>query len=208
MRFSLSPREYVFLVLLVATPVAMWYLVFKPQNDLTEVMMSQMQHMTEKLGQYEQVREMAVENVEGDIDQLEAAMAIINSRLPDSDELGQVVQEINELAANNNLAVIRMNPNKGENELTRALSSKFGSLWLRIELQGDFMNLYRFLQQMEVQPKRILRINYMKINTTRGAQVEPGTVNVDLQILTFYRLPQEDEEPKNQPATTDQNRSA
>lgn len=208
MKISLSPREGIFLLLLIATPVAMWYFVFKPQNELTNLMATEMQDMSEKLGQYEQVREVAVENVEGDIQKLQAAMAVMKTRLPRTNELGPVFKEINGLAARNHLAVIRLNPFDREDKLTQALASQVGSQWLRVELQGDFMNLYTFLQELEVESKRIMRIHQIKIIASRGSYIEPGTVNAELQILTFYRLPPKPEKKPEQPPNNTLNLSA
>lgn len=208
MKIALSPREYIFLLLLIATPAAMWYMVFKPQSELTNLLVEEMADMSDKLGRYEDVRQLAVDTVEDDIEQLDKALEIMNARLPDDDQVAQVLQELNAMARKNNLAVVLLTPTKRENDLTKALESRFGAQWFKVNLQGNFMDFYKFMQDLESQTERVLRVNEILVFATRGANFEPGTVNAELEIITFYRRPPATKEEPKKPADAIPERSA
>ena len=84
-------------------------------------------------------------------------------------------------------------------ELTEALSSRFGSQWVIVDLQGDFMGLYQFIQDIENQPRRIMRINKLTVTKLTGREGVEGTIKASFELITFFRLPPE---PKDKDKTS------
>lgn len=197
MNLSLSVREYVFLVLLVVTPVAMWYLVFRPQSEATDMMVSDIRAKSAKLEQIDAARQIAVNNVKEDIEQLKQAVAMVDSRLPDAEQTGRMMEDIDTLAKINNLIMMQITPMSRQSPITEALKDRFESQWYEVELQGNFLGLYTFLQALENQPQRLIRIHSLSLGKLSAgrAKVE-GDVTARLTLITFFRKPPSPDEPQ------------
>lgn len=191
---KLSLREYVFVAMLLSMPVIMWYMVFRPQNQATDLMVQDIQHKSATLARMEDTQRAAVQHVKDDITLLEQALERMNKRLPDAEQTGSVMHELSLLAATNGLNTRAIEPFSNRTPLTEAVNTRFGAQWIRLELEGDFLGFYAFLQDLENQPTRIIRVHTMTLTrstTSRTQEKTEGRIRATLELVTFYRMPVE-----------------
>ena len=149
-------RQLVFFIVLLALPVASYFLVFKPQNVVIEKAKKEIELKESKLDKLREytarTADLAKEN-----DQIKAAIETIQSRLPSGKEMDNVLRQVSGIANKAGLTV--PNFKKSDKVQTAGLALEQPT---DIEMLGDFDGFYKFLLDLEKLP-RITRIPDMEI---------------------------------------------
>ncbi|MCE5276783.1 MAG: type 4a pilus biogenesis protein PilO [Planctomycetaceae bacterium] len=177
-----GPRELVILVLLAAIPFGAWQFVFRPQNAHNERMRTEINAKQQKLKAINQAVA-TIGSLRKEIAELSKAVEFFQSKLPNEKEIDKVLQEIWRTAETNRLSTksIRTLPRKERVMTEQGMSP--AEQPIAVQLDGDFMGLYAFLQALENQP-RIMQIRSMTLNKPDGAA--EGAVSTDLVMSVFF----------------------
>lgn len=153
MRFGL--RELIFLVVLLAVPVASYIYVFQPRNADIEQARTEVQIKQARLEQLAQVQSQ-IDDIGLEIARGEEAIEVIEEKLPSAGEVEVIVEQVWRLAEEHDLDVKSMESQK---PVPAAL---YMELPLRYTMEGNFDGFYEFLLQLENLP-RITRIHNMEL---------------------------------------------
>ncbi|MCA9289518.1 MAG: type 4a pilus biogenesis protein PilO [Phycisphaerales bacterium] len=159
MRFGI--REIVFLLILLAVPVASWLFVFKPQNHDINQATSEIEQKRQKL---EQLREVTrhIDDLGLAIEEGRQAIAEIEAKLPSAQGIDGILQNTWEIADRNRLVVKSV---KTEKSIPAA---EYMERPLKIIMEGEFDGFYEFLLELEQLP-RITRIHDLKLERKSGS---------------------------------------
>lgn len=153
MRFG--PRELLLLLVIVAIPVASWFLVFNPQNRRIAAKKSENEHKIELL---ERLRAETARNsdLQRANEETAATIRTIESRLPTNKEVDRIVRQVSTLAVDAGLESPGLKSAKPVN------AALYMEQPLEMKTKGDFEGFYGFLIDLERLP-RITRIPDMKL---------------------------------------------
>ncbi len=99
-----GPRTLIFVLLLLAMPIAAYMLLFKPLNQQRDDAIHDTQMKQAKLASLASA--MAhTRDLQGEIESLKSAIAILEAKLPNEKEMDRVLQEVWEKAKNNKLNI-------------------------------------------------------------------------------------------------------
>ncbi len=194
---KLGLREIVFIVLLMGMPVGAYFFVFRPHNQRDADMMRQIQAKQTKLRALNQAMG-TLGDLKNEIGALNKAIKFFESKLPSEKEIDKVLQEVWRLAEANKLATksIRTLERSSQNCFTN-LDGPHAEQPIAMQLEGDFMGFYSFLQAMENQP-RIIRIHKMALTkpdrTNDGGPASEGRMKAEFTVSVFFE--------RNHPAGT------
>jgi len=177
MRFG--PRELIVLVLIVAIPVASYFLVFKPQNVRIEQANGEIAHKLEVLDRLRQETSRNEDLMRAN-DEIAERVADIESRLPSGKEVDSIIRQVSDLAVASG-----MSPPAMKSDDAIAMVS-YKEQPLKMETSGDFDGFYAFLQEVEAL-QRITRMPQVKL--TRDGGID-GEMKVEF-TLSIYFLDQE-----------------
>ncbi len=184
-------REAVFMVLLLAIPLASWWFVFRPRNAREAETMRQIEAKQTRLRALNYATG-TIGDLKKEIQSLEKAVAFFQSRLPNEKEIDKVLNEVSLLAETNHLVTKSIRP------LQRAAEDTFSGADapqaeqpIVMQLEGDFIGFYTFLQALENQP-RIMRIRGMKLK--KQDKAPQGVVQANIEMSIFF-----ERSNKNQP---------
>jgi len=188
---KLGLREILFIVLLTGIPVSAWLFVFRPRNAQDAEMMRQIETKQVKLRTLNQTVS-ALGNLKNEIASLKKAISFFESKLPNEKEIASVLQEVWRLAEANKLAAKSIRPL--ERSTQNCLTSTDGphaEQPIAMQLEGDFLGFYSFLQAMENQP-RIIRIHKMML--AKPAKAPEGTMRADFVLSIFFERTDKEEQ--------------
>ena len=175
-------RQLIFVLLLVGILVGAWYFIFRPRDVLDRQMKVQIEAKQRQLQKLNRATA-TIGNLKAEIADLEKAVEFFQSKLPSEKEIDKVLEEVWRLAEANQLTT------KGIYTTKLGGSSPFVSDGspqreqpIRMEFEGDYMGLYRFLLALESQP-RIMRISRMSLES-RGSI--PGIVKAEVEMSIFF----------------------
>ncbi|MDX9911493.1 MAG: type 4a pilus biogenesis protein PilO [Phycisphaerales bacterium] len=153
MRFG--PRELLLLLVIVAIPVASWFLVFNPQNKRITEKKAEIEHKRELL---ERLRAETSRNSDLERANAETAATIrtIEARLPTNKEVDRIVRQVSTLAVDSGLQSPGLKSAKPVN------AALYMEQPLEMKTSGEFEGFYGFLIDLERLP-RITRIPDMKL---------------------------------------------
>ena len=170
-------RDMAFLGVLLAVPVASYFFVFAPRNaeiakardeiSVKESRLVDLKRLTSRIG-----------DLGREIDARQDELRKLDEKLPNREGVDAVLQRITEIAAEHNLLVRSV---KGEKVIESPVAQE---LPLRMTIDGDFSNFYRFLLDIE-EMERIARIHSMKL--TRPGE---GNAPRDPHAATASDLPE------------------
>jgi len=187
MRFGL--RELIFLVVLLAVPVASWWYVFKPRN--TEIAQARMEIET-KQAKLDKLREVAnrIDDIGLAIEQGREAVELIEDKLPNRDQVEVILEKVWQLAKRNHLNLKSV---KSEKPVPATL---YMEQPLRVSMTGRFDGFYQFLLEME-NLSRITRVPRMKLERimkTGGpndAEFDTGVMQADFTLSIYFEQPKD-----------------
>jgi type IV pilus assembly protein PilO len=172
---SLGPRTMFLFILLLAMPVASWWLMFKPLDQYTAEVRQKTEEKKQKL--QEVATKMArTKDMAGEVEELKKALEFVESKLPEEKEYNKVFDEVSHLAEKNGLS------SKSVRLLKVVQGADYSEQPIKMVLVGSFQNgFYPFLAEVE-RLQRLTRIDEMKI--TADDKV-PGQAVVEM-VLTIY----------------------
>ena len=116
--------------------------------------------------------------VEKQVMDLERHLMLFDKRLPKQQELGQFIRDVNRLSQQSMLRPFNVEyPTAGPQR-----SELFTELPIQLKFEGDFVNVFSFLRQME-QMQRMTRVRNLVINTANSPS---GQVSVDLSMYIYF----------------------
>ncbi len=151
-----ATRTLAFAAVLIAVPLASYLLVFRPRNaEIAEAQseitvkrtrLTDLARLTQRIG-----------DLGREIDARKDELRRLDEKLPDREGVDAVLQRITEIAFEHDLLVRSV---KGEKVIDSPIAQE---LPLRMTIDGDFSNFYRFLLAIE-EMERIARIHSMKLS--------------------------------------------
>jgi len=182
MRFGI--REIIFLLVLLAVPVASFIYVFKPRN--AQISQAKLE-VSDKENRLNQLREMTskLEDIGREIERGRESIEVIEAKLPSQQDVEVVLEQAWQLAKANQLAVRSVKSQKIVEAAT------YRELPLRIVMEGSFDGFYQFMLELENIP-RITRIHDMKLlrltgtQTPGGESIQPGSMRAEFTLSIYF----------------------
>jgi len=180
---KLGLRESVVVLLLLAVPVASWWFVFRPRTARRLEMREQIRVKQEKLRALNRMTG-TLGDLQKEIASLQGALRFFQSKLPGEKEIDKVLQEIWQMAESNRMVTksIRTLDRTDRRGFT-APTGPHAEQPITVQLEGDFMGFYAFLQALEKQP-RIVRIQDMTL--LRPAKSPGGHIRATFIMSIFF----------------------
>ena len=100
MKFGI--REIVFVIVLLAMPISSYWFVFRPQNDEIEAARKEISHKEATLNQLA-IATAQIDNLQRENEELQAAIANAESRLPNTKEVEVILEQVADLVARREL---------------------------------------------------------------------------------------------------------
>lgn len=172
MRFGL--REMLFILVLLAMPVAAYMFVFEPRNAQIAQARREVQLKQDKLAKLEAATR-NIDDLGKEIDKLSEAIAIFEQKLPAEREMEVILKEVWELAARHGLTPKSVRTDKP------VVTATYAELPIHLVINGDFDGFYSFLLDLE-KLRRITRTPQMAL---KKAPKEDGQMSADM-VLSIY----------------------
>ncbi len=169
-------RQLLFFVVLLALPIASYFLVFKPQNVEIEKAKKEIDHKQSMLDKLRLATAQSDDLARAN-DQVKQAIDAIRARLPGTKEMDNVLRQVSGLAAKSSLRVPQFK--KSDKVAPAGLAMEQP---IDIEITGDFDGFYQFLLELEQLP-RIMRIPDFSI--VRSDKVD-GEMKTKLVLAIYY----------------------
>lgn len=185
MRFGL--RELIFMIVLLAVPVASWWYVFKPRN--AEIAQAKVEVITKqnKLDKLEEVAK-RIDDIGLAIEQGQIAVELIEAKLPNKQQVDVILQDVWQLADQNRLTVKSIKSDKP------VAAATYMEQPLKMKIEGRFNGFYQFLLELENLP-RITRIHQMKMermttdNGSGSDSYDPGLMKAEFTLSIYFEQP-------------------
>lgn len=182
MRFGF--RELLFILVLIAMPVASWWFVFNPKNEQIATAEREMVSKQQKLQQL-QAATKQIEDLGEEIDKLTKAIELFEAKLPAEKEVEVILKEVWQVAAKHQLKPRSVRADKP------IKAARYSELPLKMVIAGDFDGFYAFLLDLE-KLSRITRVPDMKLDKLKKG--EDGQMEASFTLSIFF-------EPQTAPAT-------
>ena len=173
MRFR--TRELVFLLVLLAMPVAAYFFVFQPRATQIAQAQAEIQQKQAKLKQLEAATQ-SIADLGDEIDKLSQAINVFEQKLPAQQEVEVILKEVWQLAAKHSLTPRSVRTDK------ILSTAHYAELPIKMEIVGDFDGFYSFLLELEKLP-RITRMPQLKM---QKVSTEEGVMQADLVLSIFF----------------------
>ena len=185
MRFGL--RELIFMIVLLAVPVASWWYVFKPRN--ADIVQARMEIII-KQDKLDKLREVAkrIDDIGLAIERGRDAIELIEAKLPNQQQVDVILQNVWQIADQNRLTVKSI---KSEKPVAAA---SYMEQPLKMKIEGRFNGFYQFLLELENLP-RITRIHQMKMermkteNGSGSDSYDPGLMKAEFTLSIYFEQP-------------------
>jgi len=186
---KLGLRELIFLFLLTAIPVVAWRVIFRPHNAEETRIRDQLKAKQAKLQALNRATG-TIGDLRKEIASLEKGIDFFQSKLPSDKEIDKVLREVWRLAEANQLATksIRTVKSRGPARYASGRGMPHEQP-ISMELEGNFLGFYGFLQALENQP-RIIRIHKMELAQKIGAPA--GHVKASFVVSIFFERSDEE----------------
>ena len=173
MRFGI--RELVFLMLLLAMPVAGYLFVYEPRNTQYAAAREEIKVKQEKLRQLE-LATANINDLGSEIDHLTEAIALFEQKLPAGREVEVILKQVWELAAKNKLTPrsVRTDP--------PTKRAQFAEQPIKMVITGDFDDFYSFLLDLE----KLNRITQLPVVKMKKMDSDDGQMQADIVLSIFY----------------------
>ncbi len=177
MRFGV--REFIFVTLLLAMPIAAYFFVFRPRNiQIAEARAE----ISDKQAKLERLRA-ATKNIADlgqEIDKLAETIELFEQKLPAEREVEVILKQVWELAAAHRLTPKSVRTDKP------VTAAHFAELPIMMTINGNFDGFYSFMLDLE-KLRRITRMPQMKIEKVTKDQEGQMEARV---VLSIYFDPQ------------------
>lgn len=173
MKFGI--RELVFLLVLLAMPLAAYFFVFEPRNKQIAEAEREILDKQRKLRTLEQAT-MNIADLTAEIDRLEDAIDLFKQKLPEEREVEVILRQVWELAA-----LQRLTPKTVRTDRP-VTSTAYSELPIRMTITGDFDGFYSFMLALE-KLNRITRVPSMKL---KKLNLDEAQMQADIVLSIFY----------------------
>lgn len=170
-----GPREAVFILLLLAMPVAAYFFVFQPRSAQVAEARTEIAAKQAKLKELEAATK-SIDDLGDEIDRLRQAIDLVEQKLPAQRDVEIVLRDVWRLAAENKLTPKSVRTDKIVD------AAQYAELPIKMTIIGDFSGFYTFLQELEKLP-RITRTPTM---TLKKQDKEEGTMQADMVLSIFF----------------------
>lgn len=174
MRFGF--RELLFILVLIAMPVASWWFVFKPKNEHISAAEREMLAKQQKLQQL-QLATKQIENLGEEIDKLTKAIELFEAKLPAEKEVEVILKEVWQVAAKHELKPRSVRADKP------IKAARYSELPLKMVIAGDFDGFYAFLLDLE-KLSRITRVPDMVLDKLEKG--DDGQMEATFTLSIFF----------------------
>jgi len=175
-------RQILYVLVLLAVPIAAWYFVFVPRNaDINQTTTE----IKERESQLKMISSFIA--TMGDLQKavLEGEMAIerVEAKLPSRRDVESMLEQLWQVARRNELTV------KSVKTMPAVSSTVYRELPLKVQLEGPFEGYYRFLLELENLP-RITRIFNMHLKRPKQSRMKedqrPGDITADFELSIYF----------------------
>jgi type IV pilus assembly protein PilO len=151
-------REIIFLIVLLAVPVASFLYVFKPRNNEIQQAKTEVAEKQERLERLEEMTA-KIDDLGLEIERGKEAIELIEAKLPSQDDVAGLLGQFTQLAKANDMSVPSFKP------MPTVPAGAYNELPIEMVMEGRFDNFYQFLLELERLP-RITRIHTMTLEQT------------------------------------------
>lgn len=176
---ALSPRQVVFIGILLAVPAASFALVFRPQNKEIAKARAEIASKRATLATLREVTSQAPD-LQKAADEITQTIAKVEGRLPSNKEIDNVLRDVARIAADAGLKIPRFVKTDQTREAGTAQEQP-----IELELTGDFDGFYKFLTEIEKLP-RITRLTDMNITRVEDRDRD-GVMKGSFKLSIFYQ---------------------
>lgn len=179
---KIGVREIIFIVLLMGIPVGAYLVVFRPQNQANAQMLSQIQQKQTMLQELTRATA-TMGDLRQEIDSLAGAVTFFQSKLPNEKEIDNVLKDVWRIASSNQLitkSIRTLDRDKGKAAMQTEGPCEQPIL---MQLQGDYMGFYGFLQALENQ-ERVMQIRSMQL--TKLEDGPEGHMQAKFEMVIFF----------------------
>lgn len=173
MRFG--AREFLFVLVLLAVPVASWWFVFKVQNEEIAQANQEINHKESMLEKLDQATAMS-EDLAKINEDIWTEIQVIESRLPSDKDVDVILQQVAKIALDNNLKLPKVKSAKP------VAAAKYMEQPLEMKIQGDFDSFYTFLLEVE-RLDRITRLPELVIKRSKDAD---GMIEAEFTLSIYF----------------------
>ena len=152
---KLGIREYAYLAVLVAVPLASWFFVFQPRNEDIAGARREIASMEATLARLDTLAG-TVGDVRASIDEAEGRLADFGRIIPNAEEVEDLLAEMNRIGQRHELSIASIRAIK-QTEVQGYIEIPH-----RVEISGDFEGIYRVLADLERLP-RLVRVQSLEI---------------------------------------------
>lgn len=152
---KLGIREYAYLAVLVAVPLASWFFVFQPRNEDIAGARREIASMEATLARLDTLAG-TVGDVRASIHEAEGRLADFGRIIPNAEEVEDLLAEMNRIGQRHELSIASIRAIK-QTEVQGYIEIPH-----RVEISGDFEGIYRFLADLERLP-RLVRVQSLEI---------------------------------------------
>lgn len=169
-------REIIFFLLLLALPVASYFLVFQPRNRQIAQANQQVLERRQKLSKLETATRQ-VDDLGREIQRLESAIGHFENRLPAQQEVDVILRQVWEVAMRHQLMPQSVHTDKP------ILWPQYSQQPIRMTITGSFDGFYAFLIDLE-RLERITGIS--KLEVKRVAATQPQPLKFEFVLSIFF----------------------
>lgn len=148
-------RELVFLIVLLAVPVASYIYVFKPRNAEIKLAQKEVEQKRQRLAKLQEVSA-RIDDIGLAIEQGRQAVELIEAKLPSQQDVEVILEDVWQLARQARLTVKSVKSKKP------VPASLYMEQPLVVIMEGEFSGFFEFLQKLEMLP-RITRIHQLQL---------------------------------------------
>jgi len=175
-------REIAVVSLLISIPLGTWWYVVRPRNARAEQIRQAIKAKQDELKALDGTQA-AIGDLKREITELSEGMAFLESRLPSETEIDKVLHSLWQLAKASALVTKSIRAGDRRKPGVASLRGPHCDQPIAMQLEGDFMRFYAFLQALESQP-RLMRIRTMKI--TRVPDAAEGCIRAEFTMSVFF----------------------
>ncbi|HZZ44055.1 MAG TPA: type 4a pilus biogenesis protein PilO [Tepidisphaeraceae bacterium] len=172
---KLGFREILFVCVIVGLLACTYLFVFKKAVAHRADLRAEIDRKETALSNLRQATA-GVEDLNKMVVDLEQAIHFFDSKLPQEKEVDQILKEVWQLAAANNLTTKTIKTMKSE------MNANYNELPIQLALSGNFYGYYTFLQQLEKLP-RITRVTDMKLTKIDDRD---GDMQAQMTLSIFF----------------------
>lgn len=169
-------RGLLFILVLLAMPLAAWWFVFKPQNGEIEQAKKEIEQKRLMLQKLEAATRQTADLARAN-EEIARGISMIESRLPTNKEVDVILEQVSDLARSSKLDIPRVKA------LDPVQSAKYMEQPLTMTITGNFDDFYSFLLKLERLDRitRLPDVKFERSDKVDGAMQATFTLSIYFQ---------------------------